>query len=318
MQGSTAAQSASPLAGTKARLTPELLSLPASIVFADQELVLRRLQADDADAIVGFARSLPSDDLLFLRRDITDRAEVEAWIAEAMAGNAPTILALTGQELIGYVLLAAERVRWARHIGEVRLMVAPVWRGRGLGGLLLSQAVALGRAAGYQKLIAQMTRDQDSAAAAFTRFGFEHEATLPERVIDHDGQLRSLRVMGLRVDAFQAPESGLVEAAQTGHERTLRWRGPAELLDANGIVVAEVDASLWKLLLEGRGPRWGGDLIATAAAGPQWSPGDPPPELRLLDGGTGVIRSIGTVRMDLSGTNAVHVAQLSGQGQAPF
>lgn len=116
MRSSTAAQSASPLAGTKARLTPELLSLPASIVFAEQELVLRRLQADDADAIVGFSRSLPSDDLLFLRRDITDRAEIEAWIAEAMAGNAPTILALTGQELIGYVLLAAERVRWGKSV----------------------------------------------------------------------------------------------------------------------------------------------------------------------------------------------------------
>ena len=131
-------------------------------------------------------------------------------------------------------------------------------------------------------------------------------------------EVDALRVMGLRADAFQTPESELIEAARSAHERTLRWRGAAELLDANGIVLAEVDASLWKLTLEGRGPRWGGDLMATAAVGPQWPAGDALPELCLPNGRTGLLRSIGAVRMGVVGTDAVHVAQVSGQGEPPF
>ncbi len=300
------------------RSAPELLSFPASIELTGEELMLRRVQADDADAIVDLARSLSTDDLLFLRRDITDRVEVEAWIEDAMRGFAPTILALTGQQVIGYVLLATERVRWARHVAEVRLMVAPRWRERGLGGLLLSQAVALGREAGHQKLIAQMTFDQPDAFAAFTRFGFEHEATLPDRVIDRDGRLRALRVMGLNTAAFEAPESELVQAARQSLERVRRWQGAAELLDPNGIVVAEVEASLWKLSPEGRGPRWGGNLTALATVGLRWPADDAPSALRLSGGRTGLLGGLGAVRITGIEVSAVHVVQVSGHGEPPF
>ena len=47
---------------------------------------LRILGRDDKDAIVGFARSLPDDDLLFLRVDITEPSVVENWISNVEAG----------------------------------------------------------------------------------------------------------------------------------------------------------------------------------------------------------------------------------------
>jgi L-amino acid N-acyltransferase YncA len=306
---------------------PELLSFPATIAFQDGELTLRRLQDDDAEALIRFALSLPPDDLLFLRRDITHRAEVDDWIAEAMSGYAPTILACSREQaaserVIGYVLLAAERVRWARHVAEVRLMVAPRWRGRGLGGVLLSQAVALGRESGFRKLIAQMTFDQAEALTAFTRFGFEHEATLPDRVIDRDGELRALRVMGLTIERYHARESPLAEAARGSAARLFRWNGRAELLDANGLVVAEVEAELWKEHVEGRGERWGGELTATPvsdeATGMRWEPSEAPPELRLANGRSGAIGALGTVRLDGGGTGARQVVQLTGQAEPPF
>ena len=229
---------------TGERTELELLPFPASIELAGQELVLRHMQADDGAAILRFAKALPQRDLLFLRRDITDRADVEAWVADALAGQTPTILTFVGPQLIGYVLLAAERVPWARHVAEVRALIAPEWRRSGLGGLLVSQAVALARREGHVKLIAQMTYDQGGAFGAFTRLGFVQEASLPERVMDRDGRLHALRVLGLNVAAFQAPATTLIDAARSSQERTLRWHGTAELLDPNGIVVAEVAAEL--------------------------------------------------------------------------
>jgi L-amino acid N-acyltransferase YncA len=300
------------------RGAPQLLPFPASIMVADEELVLRRLQAGDGDAIVQLARRLEQHDLLFLRRDITDRAEVEEWIADALAGHTPTILAFAGDRLVGYVLLAAERVSWARHLAEVRVLIAPEWRGRQLGGLLVSQAVALAQASGYIKLIVQMTYEQDEAHAAFTHLGFAQEASLPDRVIDREGQLRALRVLGLKVAAFEAPATALTEAARSLNERTVRWNGIADLLDPNGVVVAEVAAWLWKLSRDGRGTRWGGELTAPAGLGLRWAGEAPPRELRVSGGGSAPVGSLGAVRMETVGGEAMQVVQLTGQGEPPF
>ena len=299
--------------------TATRLAYPASVEFAPDEVVLRRLEAPDGPTIVHFARSLPADDLLFLRRDITDPIEVEAWIHTAMSGDTPTILALADRMLIGYVLLAPERAPWARHVAEVRLMIAPQWRGRGLGGLLLSEAVALATEFGYRRLIAQMTFDQAGAYTAFDRFGFVHEATLPARAIDRSGRLRSLRVMGLDTAAFTAPRSDAIEAARATLERTRRWQGDAELLDANGLVIADVVATLYQSAFASRGTRWGGDLTSAASTHLRWSGAEPPTEIRLANGRIGVIGTLGAIRLDVPGSvEAVHVVQMSGLGEPPF
>ena len=100
--------------------------------------------------------------------------------------------------------------------------------------------------------------------------------------------------------------------------RRLLWQGTAELLDPNGIVVAEVAAELWKLSAEVRGARWGGELTAPAAAGLGWVGAEPPSELRLTDGRTALIGSLGAVKMDTAGPEATHVVQVTGKGDPPF
>ncbi len=101
-------------------------------------------------------------------------------------------------------------------------------------------------------------------------------------------------------------------------ERTVHWQGTAELLDPNGIVVAEVAAELWKLSLEVRGVRWGGELTAPAAIGLRWAGDEPPSELRLSDGRSAPIASLGAVRMETAAPEATHTVQLTGKGDPPF
>ena len=44
-------------------------------------MTLRLMSGADVDSLVSFARSLPVDDLLFLRMDITDPRVVQQWAA---------------------------------------------------------------------------------------------------------------------------------------------------------------------------------------------------------------------------------------------
>ena len=54
---------------------------------------MRLMTAADRDVMLAFARSLPQEDLLFLRVDITDPAVVDEWIRNIEAGLSTTLLA---------------------------------------------------------------------------------------------------------------------------------------------------------------------------------------------------------------------------------
>src|ERR1700757_4328589 len=75
---------------------------PSEIVLpSGRHLTLRLMGAPDRERILRFARSLPPDDLLFLRTDITEPAIVDQWIADLARGNSITVLAESGGELAG-------------------------------------------------------------------------------------------------------------------------------------------------------------------------------------------------------------------------
>jgi L-amino acid N-acyltransferase YncA len=179
-----------------------LLDLPVTREFAGKAVVLRELEAGDRDRILGFARALPEHDLLFLRRDITQPAEVDGWIADVASGNYSSVVAVVGDKLVGYATVARDGMTWTRHVGELRLLVSADMRGVGLGSLLTEQAFAMAKARGLRKLVAQMTVDQEGAVKGFERLGFEKEAVLKRHVMDRAGGLHDLQIMALDVEAF--------------------------------------------------------------------------------------------------------------------
>ena len=97
------------------------------------KISLRLMQPSDSAAILDFARSLPADDLLFLQRDITQEAAVEEWLREIEARRTFTVLGFDGDELLGEGDLHHNAADWTRHLGEIRLLLSPKARGRGLG-----------------------------------------------------------------------------------------------------------------------------------------------------------------------------------------
>ncbi len=195
-----------------------LLDLPVEREFSGQSVLFRTIEATDAERILKFARSLPEHDLLFLRRDITQPAEVEAWLADVASGSYTTVVALVGEKLVGYATVAQDGMTWTRHVGELRLLVAPEMRGVGLGTLMIEQAFAMARDRGLLKLVAQMTVDQEGAIKGFERLGFEQEAVLKRHVMDRDGALHDLQVMAFDVEEFgqRLTRERLAAAASAG------------------------------------------------------------------------------------------------------
>jgi len=163
---------------------------------------LRLMTAVDKRPVLEFARSLPPNDLLFLRSDITEEAAVDAWIADIEKGATVSLLAEMDGRVVGYASLHHDQARWTRRVGEIRVLLGPSSRGAGLGRRLAEEIFHFGERRGIKKMAAMMTPDQAGARAAFERLGFQVEALLQDWVVDRNGRPRDLLVMSHDVEGL--------------------------------------------------------------------------------------------------------------------
>ena len=165
-------------------------------------ITLRLMEHDDKDKILAFARSLPQDDLLFLRTDITEASSVDEWVRNVDSGDTATVIAEADGHLVGYASVHSDQARWTRRVGEIRVNGSPRFRGRGLGKRLTAEIFELAKSLGLKKLSAMMTPDQTAARAAFERLGFRVEAILADWVEDRTGRARDMLIMTYDLDGF--------------------------------------------------------------------------------------------------------------------
>jgi L-amino acid N-acyltransferase YncA len=162
-----------------------------------QAVSLRLMNEADKQAILNFALSLPPDDLLFLRTDITDPATIDTWAKNIAQGNSVTVLAEQKDQVAGYASIHTDGARWTRRVGEIRVQVGVDYRGLGLGKRLVGEIFRLSQDLGLKKMAAMMTPEQASARATFEELGFRIEAQLQDWVVDRDGKSRDLIIMSL-------------------------------------------------------------------------------------------------------------------------
>ncbi len=178
-------------------------SYPHTIVVGELQIELRPMTRADEAEVLAFAQRLPRHDLLFLRRDITRPEGLGGWLRDIEAGHVTTLLARHENALVGYATMHRSELGWSAHVAELRIVVAPDYRGKGLGRALTQEIFALAIGSGIEKLVARMTLDQKGAIATFEGLGFRPEALMRDHVKDLDGNSHDLIVMSHAVEEFQ-------------------------------------------------------------------------------------------------------------------
>ena len=151
---------------------------------------IRRIEPGDRAALERFLDEIPDADRTFLKEDVADPDVVAAWVRP---GDARSI-ALDGGDVVGYVAVIPLH-GWSSHFGEVRIVVDPDHRGRGVGQALARHAVLEALELGVAKLVVEVIADQEALIAMFVALGFEPEALLIDHVRDRSGELRDLLVL---------------------------------------------------------------------------------------------------------------------------
>jgi L-amino acid N-acyltransferase YncA len=163
---------------------------------------IRPFVREDTTAVGEFAATLPEHDLLFLSRDIKHARVIRAWYDAIDTGALESLVAICDDLVVGTTAIVKDPLSWSPHVAEIRLLVSPTMRGKGLGRALLDASVRLATEGGATKLVARMTPDQRGAITLFEETGFRGEAMLRDHVRDRSGALHDLAILSL--DAVRA------------------------------------------------------------------------------------------------------------------
>ena len=160
---------------------------------------IRALEARDEAAVDRFLDRIPDGDRTFFKEDVADPAVRTAWFRPETA----RLVAVDGDDVAGYAAVVP-LTSWSSHVGELRVIVDPEHRGRGIGQALTRRAMLEALDLGLTKMVIEVRADHESRIEMFRALGFVPEALLADHVRDHSGELHDLMVLAHSVEAWNA------------------------------------------------------------------------------------------------------------------
>ena len=170
-----------------------LEGFPQSLALRDGTLVtVRPLETADAKAVQAFYRSLPEEDRLYLKDDVTDAGWLQRFVALVASGEVVSLIGEREGKVVAEASLYRALRGWSTHVGELRISVARALRRDGLGTALARELVKIATRLGIDKIMIEVVENQAGARRMFRRLGFRQEAVLRGHVKDINGTKRNL------------------------------------------------------------------------------------------------------------------------------
>ena len=159
------------------------------------QATLRLMVKKDQQALYEFFQSVPKEDRLFLREDVSKPATIQSWLDELDYERVLPLLALVDGRVVGDATLHRRAIGWTRHLGKVRLVIDPKYRQKGLGTLLIKELKEIAKGLKLERLVVELMGSQQAALTAFRHLGFERAAVLYHHVKDRAGRPQDLVIM---------------------------------------------------------------------------------------------------------------------------
>lgn len=174
---------------------------PKQIALKDGQTVqIRPLQRSDETQLVRFFGKLPASETQYQNKDVHDAQVVGGFTTELDPARVWCLLALSEkQQIVGNATLHMAHRGWRRHIGEIRLVVAPEFQKQGLATILIRELVNQASAKQLRKIEVLILGSQLGVKSSFERLGFQEEARLKEHALDVFNQPHDLVIMTVAV-----------------------------------------------------------------------------------------------------------------------
>ena len=181
-------------------LEATLESFPKELTLkAGQSCPVRPLESTDETSLTEFFRTVPHQELMFIKHRVTDASVIHGWCQNIDLGRNLPLLAFEDSKVIALCTLHQQLGGWKRHIGRVSVLVRPECRGRGLARALVTEMIGLARHIGLEKVEAEFMGDQAEAMKVFGLLGFSSLVRLQDYVKDMQANSHDYVLMGLEL-----------------------------------------------------------------------------------------------------------------------
>ncbi len=161
-------------------------------------VTIRPMEAGDARAVLAFFQGIPEGDRFFLKDDVVDPAVIDGWCKHLDYDRALPLLAISDGKVIADAVLVRHRGGCRRHLAEIRIVVAPEHRGRGLGFSLIRELIEIACDAELDQVEFELVVGmQDDAIKACEVLGAYRAGSITDAVRDIRGDLHGIVFMRL-------------------------------------------------------------------------------------------------------------------------
>jgi len=174
-------------------------AFPKEVCLRDGSRVLvKALEAGDEQALLDFFLRVPEEERFFLKEDVTAPDVVDRWVRERDVRRALALLAMDGPRVVADAVLIRRRGNSRSHIGELRVVVAPEYRERGLGTALIRELCDVADDAGLEKVMFELVADREQEAIRAAEWlGFLRVATIEGGAVDQMGHHHDVVLMAM-------------------------------------------------------------------------------------------------------------------------
>lgn len=174
---------------------------PTDVKLRDGKSLHQRLMEEkDIDNIHRFFSSIPDNDKINLKENVSDINTVKSWWLRIKNGSAVTVLAEIDGDLTAEATLHQQAAGWSKHVGDIRINIAPKYRGLGIAAILCEKICAIAHKIKIEKIMAEVIPEQEKALQIFKNFGFDKEALLKDHVKDISGKKHDLIILANHTD----------------------------------------------------------------------------------------------------------------------
>lgn len=178
---------------------------PAVVLVEDMEQVtVRPMEPADEPALLDFFRRIPEEDRKHLKEDVTSEQVIHRWATEINYNRTIPLLAFAGDRVVADGTLHHRRAGTRKHVGEIRVVVEPKFRNKGVGRGLVRRLIEMARDERIEKLIFELVANGEPAARHTAKLlGFVPIAVLPGHSRNTSGEKQDLIIMELDVDSTE-------------------------------------------------------------------------------------------------------------------
>ena len=163
---------------------------PRELKLKDGSVITARpIEPADKEALYKFFQKMPRSDLLIFKDGMSSRESIENWFTDPNFKKVFQLISLKKQEIIAKGTLHEEGLYWS-DAAEIKLLVSPDYRGKGLGSQMFHILLNEGLEKHFRKIVVRYMMDNLSFGKILKHYGFEPETLLSSYIEDESSGIK--------------------------------------------------------------------------------------------------------------------------------